>query len=974
MSISATLPPTMPSHMAWSRRRLLAAFGAAVALPTAAQRGRVRPDLSEPGRSNGDEQRIPRFGAMFSKGLAQGADGLVDAAAYRALVDALGARGDKARAALDRVPLGGQRKLENPLASLADPLIGPPAASYGLAPAPRFDSNEQAAELIELAWFALLRDIPFAQWDQDPLVAAACAELSQHPGFRGPRDAAGKVTPATLGRGPSPGELHGPMVSQLLLRDLALRPLKVEQRFRSLAAGADHVADLPAWRELMRGAIPGPNQLGPEPRYPHSGRDLAEACRRDLGLPRPLVATVTDLGHNRLGGVPVRFEVVKGAGLFPATGLGTAVIETDSDGRAIVEVSLDPEKGPASTVVRATIPELEPSPFATFVGSGLAAGDPADTAISGVVLDGTGLPVEGVTARVRGTSLSATTDEAGLFRLHPAPVGTVYLDIDGSTANRPGTWPDLEYVVTTVPGREVDVGTPIHLLPLELGSGVFVDESTGGSIELSEIPGFRLDIAPGSVTFPGGGRSGLVSATAVHHDRIPMTPNFGQQPRLILTIQPAGARFDPPARLTLPNVENLTPGEVTEMYSFDHDLGHFVSIGPASVSRDGLVIVADEGVGIVKAGWHCGGSPARGGATHDCPEGYFCDGSTCRRSCPPSGPGGGCPKCRVNCSCDDPGQEITISPIQSQCVASPGSSVSFSVTSNGGSKLRWDAPGFAPRTGMGTTFTGVLEAEGSTDVTVACPGGRRQSKRIKVLEACDEIEVEVSNDLRYTQNPSTDPLNKASIITRLNNFTLAPCADSSMACFAMDQLHLTTELNITPTRPDTQRDITTNPESWAITASTCAQFLGDLTPIPTDYFKPPNATLCPAPVLQRPNYKGRPYMRFLDETNVHEVTHWDQQFDSQTGVVPRMVEAIKALIESVDSCGECEGRPPDLAELVGEAAREARDAWRQWHNERTCANEAAAYQAAEDFALAPLRQAVRTWVGQNHPDWPQECR
>jgi hypothetical protein len=331
------------------------------------------------------------------------------------------------------------------------------------------------------------------------------------------------------------------------------------------------------------------------------------------------------------------------------------VIETDSDGRAIVEVSLDPEEGPASTVVRATIPELEHSPFATFVGSGLAAGDPADTAIGGVVLDGTGLPVEGVTARVRGTALSATTDEAGLFRLHPAPVGTVYLDIDGSTASRPGTWPDHEYVVTTVPGREVDVGTPIHLLPLELGSGVFVDESTGASIELPEIPGFRLEIAPGSVTFPGGGRSGLVSATAVHHDRIPMTPNFGQQPRLILTIQPAGARFDPPARLTLPNVENLTPGEVTEMYSFDHDLGHFVSIGPASVSRDGLVIVADEGVGIVKAGWHCGGRPAPGGAPNDCPPCHQCNGSTCVPGCSGSACEQPCRKeCRTECSCDDP--------------------------------------------------------------------------------------------------------------------------------------------------------------------------------------------------------------------------------------------------------------------------------------------------------------------------------
>jgi hypothetical protein len=76
-----------------------------------------------------------------------------------------------------------------------------------------------------------------------------------------------------------------------------------------------------------------------------------------------------------------------------------------------------------------------------------------------------------------------------------------------------------------------------------------------------------------------------------------MVPNFGQQPRLIVTIQPAGARFDPPARLTLPNVDGLAPGSVTEMYSFDHDLGHFVSIGPATVSDDGATVTANPGVG-----------------------------------------------------------------------------------------------------------------------------------------------------------------------------------------------------------------------------------------------------------------------------------------------------------------------------------------------------------------------------------------
>jgi len=82
----------------------------------------------------------------------------------------------------------------------------------------------------------------------------------------------------------------------------------------------------------------------------------------------------------------------------------------------------------------------------------------------------------------------------------------------------------------------------------------------------------------------------------------------GRQPRLIVTIQPTGARFDPPAKITYPNIEGLAPGETTDLYSFDHDLGHFISIGPGTVTDDGTMLVSDPGVGIIKAGWHCGGS------------------------------------------------------------------------------------------------------------------------------------------------------------------------------------------------------------------------------------------------------------------------------------------------------------------------------------------------------------------------------
>lgn len=352
-------------------------------------------------------------------------------------------------------------------------------------------------------------------------------------------------------------------------------------------------------------------------------------------LPRPIVAAVTDAGHNRLAGVPVRFQVVLGNGRFPI-GIGEMLMTTDSDGRAILPWTLGSEEGIGNNVVVVTIRDLPDGPQASFTASGLTAGPPGQTAIRGVVLDNQNQPVPGVTLRVLNTPLTARADAAGTFVIHSAPVGTVRLVVDGSTAERPGSWPDLEYLVTTIPGRELEMTGPIYLLPLDLASGVPVDETRGGTITLPDLPGFSLEIAPGSVTFPGGSKSGFVSVTPVHSDKVPMVPNFGQQPRLIVTIQPAGARFDPPARLTLPNVEGLQPGEVTEFYSFDHDLGHFVSIGPGTVTADGALIVSNPGVGIVKAGWHCGGNPSSSGTTHRC--------ETCR-------------KCQDNCCKPDPAQE-----------------------------------------------------------------------------------------------------------------------------------------------------------------------------------------------------------------------------------------------------------------------------------------------------------------------------
>jgi hypothetical protein len=195
----------------------------------------------------------------------------------------------------------------------------------------------------------------------------------------------------------------------------------------------------------------------------------------------------------------------------------------------------------------------------------------------------------------------------------------------------------------------------VCLLCWNFERGLAVSATEGGVLEMAELPGFALEIAPGSVTFPGGGQEGLISATVVHSDKIPMLPEFSQQPRFVVTIQPSGARFDPPARLRLPNVDGLAPGAVTDLYSFDHDLGRFFSIGPGQVSEDGSSVVALPGFGILVAGWHCGGNPGPSGTPNNCKTQNICTTCIKRGPCQPDPEAGGkpCPDDGDICTTDN---------------------------------------------------------------------------------------------------------------------------------------------------------------------------------------------------------------------------------------------------------------------------------------------------------------------------------
>lgn len=354
-------------------------------------------------------------------------------------------------------------------------------------------------------------------------------------------------------------------------------------------------------------------------------------------LPKPFIAVVIDKGHNRLRGVPVTFTVKSGGGNFG--GKDALTVTTDSDGRAAATLTLGLQEGRENNLIEANFPG-NTGYAAVFTASGRLPGDPAATRVSGVVLDNSNQPLPGVTIRVAAThtltmnsSIVATlpsvkTNDQGQFSI-AAPVGYVKLLVDGSTTAKPGKYPSLDYDLVTVAGQTSTVGQPIYLLPIKEENRLCVTATSGGgTLTIPEAPGFSLSFRPNQITFPGGSKEGCVSVTVVHSDKVPMVPGFGQQPRFIVTIQPAGAVFNPPAEITLPNVDGLKPNAVTEMYSFDHDIGSFVAIGTGQVSDDGLTIRSSPGVGVLKAGWHCGGNPAARGHVANCPQCQFCEGPT----------------------------------------------------------------------------------------------------------------------------------------------------------------------------------------------------------------------------------------------------------------------------------------------------------------------------------------------------------
>ena len=247
-----------------------------------------------PHPSNGDEARYTNKIGSDSRGLPHDKRGEVEQAAWQALYTACQS-GDPAD--FEKIPLGGTRKLLNPVGTLAVSLSGINPTQIGIPPAPALASAERGGEAVEVYWQSLLRDVPLTELRDDTSnrdVLAATEELNKLADFRGPKSG-GRVTPGTLFRAnvlyfdpadpkgrsvTPPGVLDGPLISQFLLRDVPYAAQWISAQIRTPVPANEFLTEYEEWLAIQNGAAPKRRlQFDATPRYITTGRDLAEYVR-----------------------------------------------------------------------------------------------------------------------------------------------------------------------------------------------------------------------------------------------------------------------------------------------------------------------------------------------------------------------------------------------------------------------------------------------------------------------------------------------------------------------------------------------------------------------------------------------------------------------------------------------------------------------------------------------------------------------
>lgn len=269
---------------------------------------------------NGDESIYPNKIGNYTKGLVHNSIGEVDLDAYEAFIAAL-ATGKFEDFELLAVNghLGcpdpvRQRRQVNPQAGYAFDLEGTDSHQLSMRAAPAFDSAEEAGEMAELYWMALLRDVNFLGYNGNPIAQAAADDLSGFSDFRGPKEN-GIVTTGTLFRDKYPGCTAGPYISQFLLKDCPFGSQFVDQRIQTTTA-VDFLTDFESWLDVQNGCQPLSGQTPGGLVFCRNGRDLSQYVHIDALYQAYFVACLILLSN----GIPLNIGNPYGQTPDPGSG------------------------------------------------------------------------------------------------------------------------------------------------------------------------------------------------------------------------------------------------------------------------------------------------------------------------------------------------------------------------------------------------------------------------------------------------------------------------------------------------------------------------------------------------------------------------------------------------------------------------------------------------------------------------------
>ena len=231
--------------------------------------------------NNGDENLYPDLRGSFGKTLSHFGSGYIRPEAFNSLVKAIQSGNPSD---FDTIEMGeGIVKLVSPQASAAFSLSCNDSWCNDIPPAPAFASAQTAAEMVEVYWAALCRDIPFNEFSASAAVASAITDLNTMSDFRGPKFG-GAVTPATFLRGSTPGDLAGPYISQFLYQTIPFGSTSIppEQTVPLPGAGNDFNTSSSDWFTVVNGGQTGSAiSFDNSPRFIRTPRDLAEYVHVD---------------------------------------------------------------------------------------------------------------------------------------------------------------------------------------------------------------------------------------------------------------------------------------------------------------------------------------------------------------------------------------------------------------------------------------------------------------------------------------------------------------------------------------------------------------------------------------------------------------------------------------------------------------------------------------------------------------------